>query len=290
MIARILKDERYKSIIFLIIASVLASSGGILIKLVDWNPIAIAGSRSFIASITILIYLKKPKFAFTKAQVGGSFAYASCVILFIIANKLTTSTNAILLQFTSPIFVALLGVWILKERIYAYDWVTISCVIGGMILFFIDNVEIGNMLGNIFAIMSGLFLACVVIALRLQKEGSPVETVWAGSILTFIISIPFILQSMPNLRSIIALIIMGVFQAGIGFILYALSMKHLTAIEATLITFIEPLLNPVWVFVFAGEKPSFYAIIGGIIVLSTVTGRGIYVSKKTQKAGVKQEC
>lgn len=280
----IFKNEKVKSIIFLIIASVLWSTGGILIKLVDWNPIAIAGSRSFIASIVVLIYLKKPKLTFSKAQVGGAISYAATVILFVTANKLTTSANAILLQFTAPIFVALLGAWILKERIYGYDWITMACVFGGMILFFIDGVGGGSMLGNVLAVISGFFLACVTIALRFQKDGSPVETTWLGNIITFLVAIPFIFQSMPDMKSIFGLILLGVFQLGISYILYALSMKHLTAIEAILITVIEPLLNPVWVFIFAGEKPSFFAIIGGIIVLSSVTARSIYVNKKADNA------
>ena len=272
--------ERLKSIIFLIIASVLWSTGGILIKLVDWNPIAIAGTRSFIAFLTVLTYLKKPKFTMSKAQIGGAIAYAATVILFVAANKLTTSANAILLQFTAPVFVALLGIWILKEKIHWYDWVTILAVFGGMILFFVDNVGAGSMLGNVVAVISGFFLACVTIALRLQKDGSPVETTLLGNVVTFVVAIPFIFRSMPDLRSIYGLILLGVFQLGISYILYALSMKHLTALEAILITVIEPLLNPVWVFLFAGEKPSLFAVIGGIIVLSSVTARSLYVAKK----------
>ncbi|NLM44703.1 MAG: DMT family transporter [Clostridiales bacterium] len=278
-----MKDERIKAIIFLVISSILASTGGILIKLVDWNPIAIAGSRSLIASIVILIYLKKPKFTFNKAQVLGSIAYTSTVILFVTANKLTTSANAILLQYTSPIFVALLGIWILKEKIYNYDWVTMFIVFGGMILFFIDDVGLGNMVGNIFSIMSGFFFACVTISLRFQKDGSPVDTVLSGNVLTFLVAIPFILGSIPDSRSIIGLVLLGVFQTGFCIILYALAMKHIKAIEAALITVIEPLLNPMWVFIFSGEKPGLYAIIGGIIVLSSVTIRGIYVSRKPEK-------
>ena len=277
------KNERIKSIVYLVIASILWSSGGILIKLVDWNPVAIAGSRSFIASLVVLAYLRKPKLTMSKAQIGGPIAYAATVILFVTANKLTTSANAILLQFTAPVFVALLGTWILKESIYWYDWATMVCVFGGMILFFVDNVGIGSMLGNIIAVISGFFLACVTIALRFQKDGSPVETTWLGNIFTFLVAIPFIFRSMPDLKSIFGLILLGIFQLGISYILYALSIKHLNALEAILITVIEPLLNPVWVFLFAGEKPSLYAVIGGIIVLSAVTARSIYVSKKNNR-------
>lgn len=278
------KNERLKAIIFLVIASVLWSTGGILIKLVDWNPIAIAGARSFIAFLTVLMYLKKPKFTMSKAQIGGSIAYAATVILFVTANKLTTSANAILLQFTAPVFVALLGIWILKEKIHWYDWVTILFVFGGMILFFVDDVGAGSMVGNLVAVISGFFLACVTISLRLQKDGSPVETTLLGNIVTFMVAIPFIFRSMPDLKSIYGLILLGVFQLGISYILYALAMKHLTALEAILITVIEPLLNPVWVFLFAGEKPSPYAVIGGIIVLSSVTARSIYAAKKSSSA------
>lgn len=275
------KNQRYKSIIFLIIASVLWSTGGILIKLVDWNPVAIAGTRSFIASLVVLAYLRKPNFTMSKAQIGGAIAYAATVILFVTANKLTTSANAILLQYTAPVFVALLGIWILKEKIHWYDWVTILFVFGGMVLFFVDDVGVGSMLGNVLAVISGFFLACVTIALRFQKDGSPVETALLGNVFTFIVAIPFIFRTMPDLKSIYGLILLGVFQLGISYILYALSMKHLTALEAILITVVEPLLNPIWVFLFAGEKPSLYAIFGGIIVLSSVTARSIYVTKKS---------
>ncbi|MDD2481123.1 MAG: DMT family transporter [Lutispora sp.] len=279
----ILKNQRYKSIVFLIIASILWSTGGILIKLVNWNPIAIAGSRSFISSIVVLIYLRKPVLTWSKAQLGGAIAYASTVILFVSANKLTTSANAILLQFTAPIFVAILGAWLLKEKIKWYDYLAIIAVFGGMLLFFIDNVGVGSMLGNVLAVISGFFLACVTIALRFQKDGSPVETTLIGNILTFLVAIPFIIGKVPDIQSILGIVLLGIFQLGFAYILYALAIKHLSALEAILITVIEPLLNPLWVFIFAGEKPSLYAILGGFIVIVSVTVRSIVITKESAK-------
>ena len=114
-------SNRYKGIIAALIASFLWSTGGIFIKLVQWNPVAIAGSRSFVAALILLIYIKKPKITKSKPQMLGAVAYALTVILYVIANKLTTSANAILLQYTAPIFVAILGIWILKEKIHSYD-------------------------------------------------------------------------------------------------------------------------------------------------------------------------
>ena len=283
MKATILENERYRSILFLVLASILWSTGGILIKLVDWNPIAIAGSRSLISSIVVLLYLKRPVFTWSKAQLGGAVSYASTVILFVSANKLTTSANAILLQFTAPIFVAILGAWLLKEKIRWYDYLAIIAVFGGMLLFFIDNVGVGSMLGNVLAVISGFFLACVTIALRFQKDGSPVETTLIGNILTFLVAIPFIIGKVPDIQSILGIILLGIFQLGFAYILYALAIKHLSALEAILITVIEPLLNPLWVFIFAGEKPSLYAILGGFIVIVSVTVRSIVITKESAK-------
>lgn len=275
------KNDRYKAMLFLVLASILWSTGGILIKAVDWNPIAIAGSRSLIASIVVFLYLRKPKLTWSKAQLGGAFSYAATVILFVAANKLTTAANAILLQFTAPIFVAILGAWLLKEKIRWYDYIAILTVFGGMMLFFLDDVGEGNMLGNVLAVVSGFFLACVTISLRFQKDGSPVETTLLGNVLTFIVAIPFIAGGLPNMKSIIAIIALGVFQLGVAYLLFALASRHLPAIEAILLTVIEPLLNPLWVFLFAGEKPSIYAVLGGIIVILSVTIRSIIVSKES---------
>ena len=274
------KNERIKAIVYLIIASILWSTAGILIKMVDWNPIAIAGTRSFIAAFVVLAYVKKPKITMSKAQIGGAFAYAAAVILFVSGNKLTTSANAIILHYTAPIFVALLSAWILKESIFWYDWLTIVCVFGGMLLFFIDGLKTGNLFGDVLATLSGLFLAGVTISLRFQKDESPVETALLGNIITFIIALPFILRSMPDGRSMVGLVLLGVFQLGIAYIFFALSLKNISALEGILITVVEPILNPVWVFLFAKELPSLNAVIGGIFVLSAVTMRSVYVSKK----------
>lgn len=159
-------SHRFKGIILAIIASTLWSIGGILVKLLDWNPVAISGSRSFIASLVILAYIRKPKITKSKPQIIGAIAYSATVLFYVIANKLTTAANAILLQYTAPIFVAILSFWLLKEKIRWYDIVSIVMVIVGMSLFFIEGVNAGNFIGNIVAIASGFALACNTLALR----------------------------------------------------------------------------------------------------------------------------
>lgn len=274
-----IENQRYKGIIAVIIASAMWSTGGIFIKMVDWNPVAISGIRSLIAALVLLAYIKKPKITKSKPQIFGAISYALTVILFVIANKLTTAANVILLQYTAPIFVAILGIWLLKEKIHWYDIIAILVVFFGMILFFIDNVSAGNVIGNILAIFTGLTLACTTIALKLQKEGSAIETTLLGNILTFVVAVPFIFTSIPDLKSLFIIVIMGVFQLGVPYIFYTYAIERLTALEAILITVIEPLLNPLWVYIFDGEKPGSYAIIGGIIVIIAVVSRSIYISK-----------
>lgn len=268
--------HRKRSILYLIAASVLWSTGGILIKLVDWHPVAISGSRSLIAGLLILAFLRKPRLKFSWPLVLGALTYASTVILFVIANKLTTAANTILLQYTAPIWVALMSGWLLKERIRWYDWASIAVTLMGMTLFFREGIAGGNFLGNVVAVFSGVGLAGVVVFLRLQKDGDPVETVLLGNFITFFVALPFILTSgVPSTRSLLGIVLLGIFQLGCAYLLYALAIKHITAIEAILIPVIEPLLNPVWVFLFIGETPGTWTLIGGAVVIASVTGRAL---------------
>jgi len=275
----IIHSSRFKGIMSAVIASVLWSIGGLLVKLLDWNPVAISGARSIIAALVLLAYIKKPKITKSKPQILGAIAYSTTVLFYVIANKLTTAANAILLQYTAPIFVALLSFWILKEKVHWYDIISIGVVIFGMGLFFIEDVSSGNILGNIIAIVSGFTLACCTLALRAQKDGSGMETICLGNLLTFIIAIPFILKVEATMRDLIVAISLGVFQLGISYIFYVNSLKYITALEAILIAVFEPILNPLWVYIFLREKPGINAIIGGVIVIIAVTLRGIYATK-----------
>lgn len=277
------KNQRTKAIIYTIISAALLSSGGILLKFIDMHPMAIASSRGMIATLIVWIYLRKPNFTFSKAQVIGGISYSLMVTTFILANKLTTAANAIVLQYTAPIWVAILGVWILKEKIKIYDYFSIVFVSLGMVLFFLEDMGGGSLAGNTVAILSGVVLAASTIAMRLQKDGSPVETTLLGHMITIFIGLPFVFNANFTLQNIIGLILLGVFQIGISYILYALAIKHLKALESMLIMFLEPILNPIWVAIFYGEKPSLYSLIGGIMILITLTIRSILASKDMEE-------
>lgn len=278
-----IKNDRIKAIIYIVIAATLLSTGGIILKFVDMNPMAIAGSRGLISAMVVLLYVRKPKFTFSKPQIIGAFSYSLMVMGFVIANKLTTAANAVVLQFTAPIWVAIIGVWVLKEKIRWYDLMAMVVVSLGMVLFFIDDISGGSTIGNIVAILSGIALAGATIGMRLQKDESPVETTLLGHLLTLLLGLPFIFTANFTLQNIIGILLLGIFQLGISYILYALATKHLTALETILIMFLEPILNPVWVFLFYGEQPSKYSLVGGIIVILTVAIRSIIVNREMEK-------
>jgi len=277
-------EKRTRAIIYLVITAVLWSLGGILIKSVKWNPVAIAGARSAISSMVILAYIRKPKFTWSSDQILAAIFYAGTVILFVSANKLTTAANAILLQYGAPVYVAILGSIILKEKTTISDWITIAVVIFGMFLFFLDELQPGNLFGNIVAILSGVAFALYIIFMRKQKDESPIESTLLGNILTAIIGLPFMLNSSPTGSSWIGIVLLGTVQLGLSYILYSIAIKEVTALEAILIPIIEPILNPIWVFLAMGEAPGRWAFIGGVIILASVTLRySIPAIRKTRE-------
>ncbi len=267
--------ERYQAIMLLVITALLWSLGGLLIKWIPWNPMAIAGMRSAIAAVVMLLFQRKMKFTWSRSQIGAAFFYAATVILFVTANKMTTAANAILLQYTAPIYVALFANFLLGEKTTGRDWLTIITALGGIFLFFLDNLSAGGWWGNMVAILSGVSFAGLALFLRKQKDGSPLESLFLGNILTVLIGLPFMFGSAPGATGWLGLFLLGVFQLGFSYILYARAIKHVTALEAILIPVIEPILNPIWVLILLGETPGKWALVGGAVVLVSVTFRSV---------------
>ncbi|RUQ31901.1 MAG: EamA/RhaT family transporter [Candidatus Competibacteraceae bacterium] len=263
-----------RALLLLLLTAVLWSLGGVLIKWVNWNPVAIAGIRSLIGAALIgTSFHRELRFTWTFNQIGGAVAYAGTVVLFVIANKLTTAANAILLQYTAPVYVALFSPWFLGEQADRRDWLTLLVMLGGMALFFMDELSFDGYLGNSIALVSGLCFAWLTLFLRRQKDSSSLPSLFLGNLLAGVIGLPFMFQSIPDLSSCVGLLLMGVVQLGLPYILYALALRHVRAVEGILVPMIEPVLNPVWVFLMMGEKPSPWAIVGGAMILGAVLFR-----------------
>jgi len=260
----------------LLMAALLWSLAGVLIKGLEWPALAVAGGRGVIAALFLMAVTRGLKFTWSPVQVGAAVAYAACTVTFVMANKLTTAANAILLQYTAPIWVALLGAWLLRERPTRADWLAIVATFGGMGLFFANELRWISVLGNFIGVLSGMSFAVMAILMRKQKDGSAVESIILGNLLAFVIGLPAIATA-PALaaQGWLLLLVLGVVQLGLSYRFYAKAIRHVTALEAVLIPVIEPILNPLWVLLFFGERPGVLALVGGVIVLSGVTLRAV---------------
>jgi len=268
--------NRNRAILLLVLAGSLWSLGGVLIKSIGWPPLAISGLRGGIAAIVIYLYSRRNKITISRSKIFAACCYALVVTLFVLANKLTTAGNAILLQYTAPIYVALFSYMFLGEKSTLIDWMTIVILLTGLGFFFIDELTLDGFTGNILAILSGMSFAALTLLLRKQKDESPSDSILLGNVLTLIIGLPIILTSISiEVKPIILVLLLGVFQLGIPYILYTSAIKHVKALDAIIYPIIEPILNPILVFLILGETLGPWAFLGGVLVLGGVVVRGV---------------
>jgi drug/metabolite transporter (DMT)-like permease len=263
--------EHQKGIIAVLIAAILWSTGGILIKLVALHPLQITFFRAIFAASVFATAFRKQAFIFNGMTFINGLFYAAILILFVIATKLTTAANAIFLQYTAPIYVLIFEPLINKTEFKKINVITILACFSGMILFFMGELSFNHFTGNIVALLSGIAFAAFLIGMRYNKHEYQFSTIFYGNIIILLFSIPSMLtlQSL-SLRDFTMVAFLGIFQIGIAYAIFTYGLKRVFAIEASLISMIEPALNPVWVVLWYGEVPSLPAIIGGIIIISTI--------------------
>lgn len=272
-----------RALLALTLCAILWSTGGLFIKSIPLDALTIAGARSAIAALVIFAWNRRVAPTWSRAQIGSIVSYALTVILFVSATKLTTAANAIFLQYTAPVWVSLLSWLVARERISRIDIISVCAVVLGMGVFFLDSLEGGTIVGDAVAIASGVAFAGVALFMRAQRGESTMESILFGNILTALVCIPFITPFAPEPSVMVNLVLLGVVQLGISYILYAWAMRYVTALEAVLITVIEPLLNPIWVGLGHGEVPSQTAIVGGIIVVGAVVTRNLLHARSIQR-------
>ncbi|QGY39896.1 EamA family transporter [Pseudodesulfovibrio cashew] len=269
-------SDKNRAILLMAFTALIWSSGGLAIKLAELNPMAITGLRSGLAALTLLVlFRKRLSFRFSPVRLGAALGYAGLLITNVVATKLTTSANAILLAYTAPVYVALLAPWLLREKTRHGDWLFIAVTIGGMALFFLDKLTPTGLWGNLIAIGTGLSYAVFTLCMRAQKDASPVESVILGHALTFLCGLPFLLHATPDPAGWLGIAYLGIIQQGVSLAFYVWAIKRLGALEAILIMMLEPIFNPVWVALGYGELPGIWAIAGGTIVIGAVTLRGL---------------
>lgn len=259
----------------MLICALLWSIAGIFMKLIPWNGFAIAGVRSLIAGLTMLTYvlIKGYKLIINRKTLTAGLFTALVYTCFTVANKLTTAANAIVLQFTSPVFIVVFSALIFKQRIRRRDIGVVILTLLGITLFFFDQLKPGYIAGNFVAIAAGLFMALMFILVGDLEPEARFSAIIIGQGLTFLIGLPFILRDgLVFTPAIIASILtLGIFQLGLSYILYVKASKYCPPLACCLLGALEPLLNPVWVAIFDGERPGVWALIGGVIVVASIT-------------------
>lgn len=259
----------------MLICALLWSIAGIFMKLIPWNGFAIAGMRSFIAGLTMLAYvlIKGYKLVVNKKTLCAGLFTGLVYTCFTVANKLTTAANAIVLQFTSPVFIVVFSALIFRQRIRKRDLSVVLLTLLGIALFFFDQLKPGYVAGNFVAIAAGLFMALMFIFVGDLEPEARFSAIILGQGLTFLIGLPFIVRYglvfSPTITA--SILTLGIFQLGISYILYVKASKYCPPLACCLLGALEPLLNPVWVAIFDGERPGIWALIGGVIVVASIT-------------------
>jgi drug/metabolite transporter (DMT)-like permease len=264
-------------------AALLFSTGGAAIKAAAFTGWQIASLRSGFAALALLLMAPDARRGWTARSALVGVAYAACLTLFVLANRLTTAANTIFLQSTAPLYILLLAPWLLKEPVRRRD-IGFMLVVGlGLMLFFVgvdqpvatapDPVR-----GNVLALVSGFCWALTVCGLRWLTarpgRGSPVAAVASGNLTAFLVTLPFAVPLGSHSFTDWSIVIyLGVFQIALAYVLVTSAINHIPALEASMILLIEPALNPLWAWLMQGEVPGMWAMIGGAIILGATTAK-----------------
>jgi drug/metabolite transporter, DME family len=277
-----------KGLVYISFTALLWSSSGLFIKLLKLDAFQISFFRSGIAALTVFTITtlrhKKVNLHFDRISMLSSVFFAGILILFVMATKMTTAANAIFLQFTAPIYLLVLEPLFLKTKFeYKNLYTIIVCVIG-MILFFFGRLELGNIYGNILAIISGMCFAMFALLLKKKKlagisEGS-LNAVIIGNALVAVICVFLVPSFSLSSTEVLILLYMGIIQIGISYMIFNEGIKYVSATESMIIATMEAIFNPIWVFLGIGEVPSIYAIAGGLLIMCAILWRNLGKNKE----------
>ncbi|HVF87838.1 MAG TPA: EamA family transporter [Pyrinomonadaceae bacterium] len=277
-------------ILFVVAAALLWSTGGLFIKATSLSVFEVSLGRSLLAAATVAFFTRGEGFRLNRVTALSSVFYAGMLLLFVVATKLTTAANAIFLQYTAPIYIMILEPLLYKERFRARDLAVIAACVAGMSLFFVGQIEADGRLGNLAALISGVCFALFALLLRHPKTGevNRASSVIYGNLLLASIAALSLLFAPALTRSagrvsigdLMAVIYLGVVQIGLAYTLFTLGIaRGVRSFDAGIVGYVEPVLNPVWVFLFIGECPSRWAILGGAIIITAVILHTLYGAK-----------
>lgn len=280
--------KQQKGTLLVFLASVLYSLGGLCMKGIPWSGMAVNGGRTAIAVVVMGIYLllTRQKLRFNRWILLGALSVSCTNILFSVANKMTTAANAIVLQYTAPIFVILLSVLFLRKRPGRLDLVACAVVFGGVLCFFVESLSGGSLTGDVLALVSGVTYA-VVFMLNDLPDGDALSAAFLGHVISAAVGLPFVLRETDfGTTCMVSMLVLGVFQVGVAFICLGEGLKTTPAVTASLVSGLEPVLNPILVAVFypGVDKIGLVSLLGAVIVVGGVIVYNVLLAKQEQKA------
>lgn len=270
-----------RGLAYVLISAVCFSLAGVLIKVIPWNPISINGARCIFAIIPMYLYLRATgrRFHVNKQIIGGAILDFAMLETFVIANKLTTAANAIVLQFTEPVWVILLAWIIFRSRPRASAVAASIVVIAGIVCFFLDSLSAGGVLGNVLAIASGLAYAGVFLLKESPKCDFECAAI-LGFAACFVVGIPFYAQeTVFSLDILLAIMALGIAQLGLAYFFLSKGLDVVSPVTASLTSTIEPLLNPILVAIVVGETIGPLSIFGAVLVIGAATAYNVYAAR-----------
>jgi drug/metabolite transporter (DMT)-like permease len=280
---------RGSPLLYVFAAAFLWSTGGLFIKWTTLSGLELSCWRSFFAILTVAFFTRHEGFGINRLTAVASFLYAVLLILFVLATKTTTAANAIFLQYTAPVYLLILEPIIYKEKFRSRDLFTVLVCVGGMALFFVGQLRPQDVTGNLLALASGFCFALYFLSLRhpRAREVNRASSVIYGNTLAVLMTLPWGLSVITTITGpdLLAAAYLGVIQLGIAYTLFTYGMAHgVRSLDAGIICYIEPVLNPVWVFFVLGERPSSWALLGGLIIIAAVISHMLLDARGKRRA------
>lgn len=276
--------ERLHGTVLMLAAAVLLSTGGLFIKLAEIDAVALSMWRSLVAAVALVVMVRPRALSRSvrdPVTLGAAVSYAGMLLTLVVATRMTTAANAIFLQFTGPLYVAVFAGLILRERTTRLDVVSLLVAFGGMALFFADQFESTALAGNVFGLIAGLCFAGFLLFLRVP--GATPTTRQNGVILgnAGLVAVLVPVNAArgdpalftPSLADMGCILFLGVVQIALAYVFFTKALGLIPALEAALVNMVEPILNPVWVAVFLGETPGWLAVLGGAVVVGALAAR-----------------
>ena len=281
------RSAKSSALFFVLAAALLWSTGGLFIKWTTLSGLELSFGRSLFAAITVALFTRHEGFGLNRLTAVASVLYAALLLLFVLATKQTTAANAIFLQYTAPVYLLILEPLVYKEKFRSRDLITVLVCLAGMTLFFVGKLRPQDVTGNLLALASGLCFALYVLLLRHAKARTVnrASSVIYGSLLLVIFAAPAGLAAIPRLtrHDVLVVLYLGIVQIGLAYTLFTVAMaRGVRSLDAGIVGYIEPVLNPIWVFLVLGEKPSGWALLGGVIIIVAVVSHMLLDARETR--------